>query len=215
MDYVIARKRMVEEILIPRGIRNREVIEAMGKVPRHLFVEEALAGIAYTNNAIRIGCGQTISQPYMVALMTEALEPKKTDRILEIGTGSGYHSAILAELVDRVYSVEMIKPLAEKARKILDKLGYYNVNIKIDDGIKGWKEKAPFDGILVTAAAKKIPMTLLDQLKIEGHLIIPIEEDAQQQFLKLITKKEGGKVWEKNLGRCKFVKLLGENSWDG
>lgn len=199
---------MVEGILIPRGIKNREVIRAMEKVPRHLFVEEALGGMAYTHNAIQIGYGQTISQPYMVALMTEALEPKKTDRILEIGTGSGYHSAILAELVEKVYSIERIKPLAGKARKILDQLRHYNVKIRISDGTKGWKEHAPFDGILVAAAAQRIPEALLDQLKVEGRLIIPLEE-GQQQFLKLIIKKNGG-ILEENLGRCKFVKLLGE-----
>lgn len=213
MDYIIARKRMVEKILIPRGIKNREVIRAMEKVPRHLFVEEALRGMAYTDNAIQIGWGQTLSQPYMVALMTEVLEPKKTDRILELGTGSGYHSAILAELVEKVCSIERIKSLAGKARKILDELRYYNVKIKIGDGTKGWKEQAPFDGILVTAAAQSIPGALLDQLKVEGRLIIPVE-DGQQQFLKLIVKKEGG-ILEENLGRCKFVKLLREDSWNG
>ncbi|MBI5167045.1 MAG: protein-L-isoaspartate(D-aspartate) O-methyltransferase [candidate division NC10 bacterium] len=212
MDYAIARERMVAEQLVSRGIRDPRVLEVMGRVPRHLFVEEALASRAYSDYPLPIGEKQTISQPYMVALMTEALELEGMERVLEIGTGSGYQTAILADLSAKVYSIERIKSLADRATRLLDQLGYYNVLIKVGDGTLGWKEEAPFDGIMVTAAAPYVPPTLLEQLGEGGRIVIPVG-DAYSQILKKITK---GKDYlrETSLASCVFVKLVGEQGWN-
>lgn len=212
LDYAIARERMVAEQLVSRGIRDPRVLEVMGRVPRHLFVEEALASRAYSDYPLPIGEKQTISQPYMVALMTEALELEGMERVLEIGTGSGYQTAILADLSAKVYSIERIKSLADRATRLLDQLGYYNVLIKVGDGTLGWKEEAPFDGIMVTAAAPYVPPTLLEQLGEGGRIVIPVG-DAYSQILKKITK---GKDYlrETSLASCVFVKLVGEQGWN-
>jgi len=210
-DYKQARERMVKTQLIPRGITDPRVLAAMGKVPRHLFVEEALRGEAYNDHPLPIGHKQTISQPYIVALMTQALELKGDEHVLEIGTGSGYQTAILAELCEKVYTIERIRPLLEKARKTLWELGYTNILFKAFDGTLGWKEYAPFDAIMVTAGAPKIPQPLLDQLTEGGRLVIPVGGRFSQDLIK-ITKKNRQFI-QKNLGGCRFVDLVGVHGW--
>jgi protein-L-isoaspartate(D-aspartate) O-methyltransferase len=211
MDFEIARKKMVETQIAARGIKDERVLEAMRTIPRHLFVDEAMWSQAYNDYPLPIGEKQTISQPYIVALMTEALEPKSTDRVLEIGTGSGYQAAILAYLVDWVYSVERIRSLAVRARKILDQLHIHNVSIRIGDGTQGWKEHSPYDGILVTAGAPDVPQPLVEQLKEGGRLVIPIG-DRYAQTLWKIRKIQGELKWE-DLGGCRFVDLVGTYGW--
>lgn len=213
MNFEIARKRMVESQIIARGIKNRRVIDAMLKVPRHIFVEEALASQAYNDKPLPIGEKQTISQPYMVALMTELLELTGKEKVLEIGTGSGYQAAILAELADRVYTVERIRPLALKARKALDNLGLLNINIKISDGTVGWKEEAPFDAILVTAGAPEVPPELINQLALNGKMVIPVGEKYEQTLVR-ICKSVDGSIIRDNLIGCRFVRLIGRNGWE-
>ncbi len=211
MDYESERKIMVEEQLVGRGIRDRRVLDAMGKVPRHLFVEEALRSRAYGDYPLPIGEKQTISQPYMVALMTESLELKGDEKVLEIGTGSGYQSAVLAELCEKVYSVERIKSLAVKARDRLDSLGYLNVAIKIFDGTYGWIEYAPYDAIIVTAGAPDIPKSLIDQLAVGGRMVIPIGDEFSQTLVKLEKGRDG--ITTTNICGCVFVKLVGNHGW--
>jgi len=211
MDYESDRKIMVEEQLVGRGIRDRRVLDAMGKVPRHLFVEEALRSRAYGDYPLPIGEKQTISQPYMVALMTESLELKGNEKVLEIGTGSGYQSAVLAELCEKVYSVERIKSLAVKARDRLDSLGYLNVAIKIFDGTYGWIEHAPYDAIIVTAGAPDIPKSLIDQLAVGGRMVIPIGDEFSQTLIKLEKGRDG--IRTTNICGCVFVKLVGNHGW--
>ncbi len=203
---------MVEEQIIERGIKDPRVIEAMKKVPRHLFVEEALQSQAYNDRPLPIGEKQTISQPYMVALMTEALELKRRERVLEIGSGSGYQTAILAELAQEVFSIERIRSLAIRARKLLYDLGYFNVEIKIFDGTFGWAEKGPFDAIIVTAGSPHIPQPLYDQLSIGGRLVIPVGNSDVQDLFR-ITKTEKG-MKKEDLGGCRFVKLIGRYGWE-
>lgn len=214
MNFDTARKRMIETQILARGITDRRVIDAMLKIPRHIFVEEAMASQAYNDNPLPIGEKQTISQPYMVALMTELLELTGKEKVLEIGTGSGYQAAILALLADRVYTVERIRPLALKARKALDSLGLLNINIKISDGTIGWKEEAPFDAILVTAGAPVIPSGLVDELAPGGRLVIPVGDQYEQTLVK-ITKQEDGSIEQQNLIGCRFVKLIGKFGWEG
>lgn len=213
MNYEIARKRMVESQLIARGIRDRRVIEAMQKLPRHLFVEEAMAAQAYNDNPLPIGERQTISQPYMVALMTELLELKGKEKVLEIGTGSGYQAAVLAMLADRVCTIERIRPLALRARKVLDSLGLLNVNIKIDDGTCGWEEEAPFDAIVVTAGAPEIPPKLVAQLAPGGRLVVPVGDQFSQTLVRVLKKEDGSYAVEQSIG-CRFVKLIGRDGWE-
>lgn len=211
MDYETLRKVMVEEQLISRGIKDKRVLDAMGKVPRHIFIEEALRSRAYGDYPLPIGEKQTISQPYMVALMTEALELRGNEKVLEIGTGSGYQSAVLAELCDKVYSVERIKSLAIKAREHLDSLKYMNVAIKIFDGTYGWIEHAPYDAIIVTAGAPEIPQSLIDQLVISGRMVIPVGDEFSQVLVKVEKNKDGIKTT--NICGCVFVKLVGNYGW--
>jgi len=203
---------MVEEQIVTRGIRDSRVIAAMKKVPRHLFVEEALHGQVYGDHPLPIGEKQTISQPYMVALMTEAMELKGKERVLEIGAGSGYQTAILAELVQEVFSVERIRSLALRARKLLYELGYFNVEIKIFDGTYGWAEKGLFDAIMVTAGSPEIPRPLYDQLSMGGRLIIPVGDATTQDLIRIRKTEEGMKKEE--LGGCRFVKLIGRYGWE-
>ncbi|RQW87944.1 MAG: protein-L-isoaspartate(D-aspartate) O-methyltransferase [Geobacter sp.] len=214
MNYDIARKRMVETQVIGRGIRDRRVIDAMLKIPRHLFVEEAMAAQAYNDNPLPIGERQTISQPYMVALMTELLELKGKERVLEIGTGSGYQAAVLAVLADRVYTMERIRPLAMRARKVLDSLGLLNVNIKIDDGTCGWEEESPFDAIIVTAGAPEIPEALVKQLAPGGCLVLPVGNQTSQTLVRILKDEDGAISVEQSIG-CRFVKLIGKHGWEG
>ena len=203
------RQTMVKWDLKGRGIKDPKVLEAMGKIPRHLFVEESLIGEAYGDHPLPIGEGQTISQPYVVALMTEAVQLKPTDRVLEIGTGSGYQAAVLAEIVKEVYTIEIRKPLAETASKRLTQLGYKNVKVKYADGYFGWEEAAPFDAILITAATNHIPPPLLQQLKEGGRLILPLGSTTFHQTLTLITK-EKGELNVQEMGGVIFVPLVGE-----
>jgi protein-L-isoaspartate(D-aspartate) O-methyltransferase len=211
LDFTMARKRMVDEQIASRGIKDVHVLHAMSKVPRHRFVEEALQGQAYNDYPLPIGEKQTISQPYMVALMTEALELKGDETVLEIGTGSGYQAAILSELAEWVYSIERIRSLANRARKLFDELDIYNVEIKVSDGTHGWKEKAPFHAITVTAGAPEIPQPLLDQLDLGGRLVVPIGDAFSQTLVRVIRTEEGFK--QEDLGGCHFVKLIGEHGW--
>lgn len=202
---------MVREQLINRGIKDQRVLDAMAKIPRHLFVEQALRERAYGDYPLPIGEKQTISQPYIVALMTESLKLIGDEKVLEIGTGSGYQTAILAELAVKVYSIERIKSLSIKARKNLDKLKYHNTVLKIFDGTYGWKEETPFDTIMVTAASPNIPETLVDQLAINGRMIIPVGGSFSQNLIKVVKNKEGIKT--SNLSGCVFVKLIGNHAW--
>lgn len=203
---------MVEEQIIGREIRDPRLIAALKKVPRHLFVEEALQSQAYNDRPLPIGEKQTISQPYMVALMTEALKLNGEERVLEIGSGSGYQTAILAELAREVFSVERIRTLAIRARTLLYELGYFNVEIKIFDGTYGWAEKGPFDAIIVTAGSPNIPQPLYEQLSMGGRLVIPVG-DAHIQDLFRVTKTEEG-MKKEDLGGCRFVKLIGRYGWE-
>ena len=212
MDYSVARRRMVEQQIAARGIVDQRVLEVMSTVPRHLFVEVGLQGHAYGDASLPIGEKQTISQPYMVASMTAALELQGTERILEIGTGSGYQTAVLSRLVKRVYSVERIAVLAGRARKILDQLQMSNINIKIGDGTIGWKDQAPFDGILVAAGSPDVPTKYLEQLDVGGKLILPVG-NQQQQILTRITRQDGGGFKREQLMGCRFVPLIGEQGW--
>lgn len=211
MEFALARERMVVEQLERRGIRDSRVLRAMRKVPRHRFVDEALVGRAYGDYPLPIGEGQTISQPYMVALMTEALGLVGHERILEIGTGSAYQTAVLAELCAKVFSVERIKGLADHAVGILDSLGYCNVLVRVGDGTLGWRDEAPFDAILVTAGAPVIPEALIEQLDPKGWIVLPVG-DANSQVLRKGVRKDTGMHWTE-LGDCVFVKLIGQQAW--
>jgi protein-L-isoaspartate(D-aspartate) O-methyltransferase len=177
--YEALRERMVRNQIVARDVTAEHVIEAMMKVPRHRFVPSQLRQLAYIDSPLPIGNGQTISQPYIVALMTESLALEQSDRVLEIGTGSGYQAAVLGEIVDTVFSIEILPELAERAAAILDTLGYENIFVRCGDGYDGWPEKAPFDGIIVTAAAPVIPAALIEQLAIGGRIVIPVGEDMQ------------------------------------
>ena len=211
MEYATARNRMVENQLISRGIKDPRVLDAMRKVPRHRFVEEALVSQAYNDHPLPIGEKQTISQPYMVALMTEALELQGGERVLEIGTGSGYQTAILAELAEKIYSIERIRTLSVKAQRILDDLGYFNVVLKVGDGTMGLKEEEPFDGIIVTAGSPDVPQPLVDQLAMGGRLVVPVGDRYTQALMKMVRVKEG--ITKTDLGGCRFVNLLGTHGW--
>jgi protein-L-isoaspartate(D-aspartate) O-methyltransferase len=211
-NFEIARKRMVNEQIIARDIANPKVVEAMLKIPRHLFVQEAMAAQAYSDSALPIGEKQTISQPYMVALMTDLLELAPQDYVLEIGTGSGYQTAVLASLVKRVFTIERIRPLAMQARKVLDSLHLLNVNIKVGDGTMGWPEEGPFDAILVTAGAPAVPEALAAQLSTGGRLVIPVGDEANQTIIRIRKEADGSLTRETGIG-CRFVPLIGEQGW--
>ena len=210
-DYQLARDKMVKNQLVARGIKDRNVLRAMGKIQRHLFIEEALIGEAYGDHPLPIGHKQTISQPYIVALMTEALELTGDERVLEIGTGSGYQTAILAELAEKVYTIERIRPLMEKARRLLAELGYTNVIMKAFDGTLGWREYEPFDAIIVTAGAPEIPRPLLEQLADGGRMIVPIGDRFSQKLIRV--KREKDDFVEEDYGGCRFVDLIGVYGW--
>ncbi len=211
MNYERERLRMVEEQIAARGVVDGRVLAAMRKVPRHEFLPEAIRAMAYSDNALPLGEGQTISQPYMVAVMSELLALKGTERVLEIGTGSGYQAAILAELCEKVYTVERIKSLADRARMNLDRLGYQHVALKVYDGTYGWKEMAPFDAIIVTAGSPEVPVPLVDQLSPGGRMVIPVGERYGQVLLK-ITKTSEGTLTERSVP-CVFVPLIGNHGW--
>ncbi|HJX34763.1 MAG TPA: protein-L-isoaspartate(D-aspartate) O-methyltransferase [Desulfatiglandales bacterium] len=211
-DYRVARERMVNNQLVSRGIKDKGVLMAMRKIQRHLFIEEALIAEAYNDHPLPIGHKQTISQPYIVALMTEALELTGREKTLEIGTGSGYQTAILAELSEKVYTIERIRPLMEQARELLlNRMGYTNILFKSYDGTLGWEEYAPFDAVMITAGAPKIPEPLLDQLSDGARMIIPIGDRFSQELIKVTKIKDDYR--EDNLGGCRFVDLIGAHGW--
>lgn len=210
-DDVSKRQKMVKEQLMNRGIRNEDVLNAMKTVPRDAFVSKEYQHLAYDDMPLSIGYNQTISQPYIVAYMTEKLNLKKTQKILEVGTGSGYQAAILSLLADSVYTIEIVKPLGESARTRLKELGYNNIKVKIGDGYQGWKQYAPFDAIMVTAAPKVIPPPLVEQLKDNGLLIAPVGPENGMQYLKLYQKKQG-KLIKTKLLPVKFVPFTREKN---
>jgi protein-L-isoaspartate(D-aspartate) O-methyltransferase len=209
-SYVATRKRMVEEQLTAPGrdITNRRVLAVMGKVPRHELVPPDVRAFAYADHPLPIGHGQTISQPYIVAFMTEKLDPKPTDRVLEIGTGSGYQAAVLSGVVAKVHTIEIVEPLARRAEADLKRLGYTNVFVRAGDGYKGWPEAAPFDTVIVTCAPDHVPQPLVDQLKEGGRMVIPVGE-ANNQSLYLLEKR-GTNVVRRAILPVRFVPMTGE-----
>lgn len=211
-NYQTSRARLVREQLVPRGITDPLVIQAMENTPRHLFVEDALQGQAYGDFALPIGEGQTISQPYIVALMTQALKLTASSTVLEIGTGCGYQTAILAAICERVYTVERIKPLFIKARRTFDQLHYLNVLCKLDDGTLGWQENAPYERIMVTAAGPDIPSALIDQLADPGLMVIPVGDRQSQELV--VVAKENGSCSQRTIESVRFVRLIGKQGWE-
>jgi protein-L-isoaspartate(D-aspartate) O-methyltransferase len=208
VDLARQRERMVKEQLMPRGIHEERVLAAMAKVPREEFVPEYLRAASYADQPLPIGYDQTISQPFIVAFMTEQLRPQPTNRVLEIGTGSGYQAAILAELVAEVYSIEIIEPLARTAEATLQRLGYKNVHVKVGDGYKGWPEHAPFDIVIVTCAPDHVPPALADQLKEGGRMIIPVGGPGDQELY--LLEKEHGTLHRRAVSPVRFVPMTGE-----
>ncbi len=206
------RELMISSQLIPRGITDVRVLEAMRRVPRHLFVSRALNDQAYGDFPLPIGEQQTISQPYIVAEMTQALQVDEDDRVLEIGTGSGYQAAVIAQIVSRVYTIERKHSLFLQSRALFDQLGYYNIVTRYSDGSTGWPEESPFDAIIVTAGAPEIPSALVNQLAPGGRLVAPVGGEVSQQLIKLV-KDNNGRVRTIDLGGCRFVKLIGEQGW--
>ena len=205
------RHKMVHDHIVRTGIVQKEVLHAMRTVPRHLFVDSAQQHNAYKNRPLKIGHGQTISQPFIVAFMTELLKLDKDSVVLEVGTGSGYQAAILSVIADKVYTIEYIEALGLQAKKRLADLGYDNVKVKIGDGYKGWSEHQPFDAIIVTAAPDHIPKPLIDQLKLGGRLVIPVGETASNQELFLVEKDLKGKLRRSQIAPVRFVPFLGDN----
>ena len=211
--YATIRERMIQEQLLPRGINDPLTLKAMRDVPRHVFVDDAMWGKAYGDYPLPIASGQTISQPFIVALMTQALGLTGNERVLEIGTGSGYQAAVLSRICDKVYTVERIHTLLAGARRIFDKLRYYNIVAKLDDGTLGWPENGPYDGIIVTAGGPVIPAPLIDQLADGGRLVMPVG-DQNVQELQLLTKR-GEAIETVSLESVRFVNLIGEHGWRG
>ena len=209
--YVTIRERMIREQLLPRGIEDEPTLRAMREVPRHLFVDDAMWGRAYGDYPLPIASGQTISQPFIVALMTQALRLTGTERVLEIGTGSGYQAAVLSRICDKVFTVERIHTLLASARRVFDKLRYYNIIAKLDDGTLGWPENGPYDAIVVTAGGPVIPTPLIDQLADGGRLVMPVG-GQESQILQILTRT--GEVTDiVNLECVRFVDLIGEHAW--
>jgi protein-L-isoaspartate(D-aspartate) O-methyltransferase len=211
LKYQRLREEMVRQQIEARGVGDPAVLEALRKVPRHIFVSEALRDQAYGDFPLPIGEQQTISQPYIVAEMTQALQLTREDRVLEIGTGSGYQAAILAEIAYRVYTIERIRALYLHVRRLFDELRLFNVVTRYGDGSKGWEEESPFDAIIITAGAPKIPAILVNQLAVGGRLVAPIGNPHSQELIKLVKDKTG--IRQSNLGGCRFVKLVGEHGW--
>jgi len=205
-DFAAQRQRMVQQQLKAHGIKDERVLAAMAKVPREEFIPAGARVEAYEDGPLPIGYDQTISQPYIVAFMTDQLRPKRSDRVLEIGTGSGYQAAILAELVTEVYTIEIVEPLAKAAEATLQRLGYKNVHLKVGDGYKGWQEEAPFDAIIVTCAPDKVPQPLVDQLKDGGRMVIPVGERFAQQLY--LLEKKNGQLKESVTLPVRFVPML-------
>lgn len=210
-NYSILRDKMVVQQIEARGIFDQRVLAAMRNVPRHLFIPNAFQAEAYADHPLPIGYDQTISQPYIVAEMTQLLELGCSDRVLEVGTGSGYQTAILAEMASHVYTIERIPELLCKAQKCLSKLQYNNITTKLSDGTLGWPEEGLFNAIIVTAGAPHVPSCLKDQLADAGRLVIPVGDAFSQVLLKIV--KKGHKIIEKDVGGCRFVKLIGSDGW--
>ena len=209
--FATARERMVQEQLLGRGISDRKLLAVMGEVPRHLFVDDAMQAQAYGDHPLPIAAGQTISQPYIVAYMTQVLQLQGHEKVLEIGTGSGYQAAILSRLCERVYTVERVNTLLAGARKLFGSLRYYNIVAKLDDGTLGWPEHGPYDAIIVTAGGPEIPVPLIDQLADHGRLVIPVGGQDYQE-LRLVTKN-AGQIEISDLVSVRFVDLIGEHGW--
>jgi protein-L-isoaspartate(D-aspartate) O-methyltransferase len=212
IEYAQARARMVKEQLVSRGIHDPHVLRAMSEVPRHLFVDSDLRDDAYQDRPLPIGANQTISQPYMVALMVEAVGLKGPERVLEVGTGSGYAAAVISRLCAQVISIEALEELACKARAVLTTLGYTNVSVLVGDGTLGFKEQAPYDAIVVSAAASCIPRPLLEQLKVPGNLVFPMGEKQLQSLVRI--RKDSSGIREDYFGECRFVNLRGRFGWE-
>jgi protein-L-isoaspartate(D-aspartate) O-methyltransferase len=210
--YRQARERMIREQLVVRGINDPRVLRAMANVPRHLFLESELWDQAYTDHPLPIGANQTISQPYMVALMAQALELKGAERVLEVGTGSGYLAGVLGQLCAEVFTVEAVEELALKARALLSSLAYENVSVRIGDGTLGWNEESPYDAVVISAAAPCIPRPLLQQLKTPGQLVLPMGEKELQALVRI--RKDQSGIREEYLCECQFVKLRGQYGWE-
>lgn len=209
--YAGQRRKMVEEQILGRGIKDLSVMEVLSRVPRHLFVNSSLQHRAYGDCPLPIGENQTISQPYIVALMTQVLDLKGGERVLEIGTGSGYQTAILAELASHVFTIERVKPLVKKTKELLEGLKYKNIVFKTFDGTYGWRDQSPFDAILISAATPSIPKSLIEQLADKGRLVAPVGERESQDLI--VLNKNGNKVMEREIGSCKFVPLIGKFAW--
>ena len=207
-DYARERKKMVEQQIMARGVKDKKILDAMEKVPRHMFVPEGYRRYSYYDQPLPIGLGQTISQPYIVALMTEMLDVDNEDTVLEIGTGSGYQAAVLSTIVKEVYTIEIIEALGLRAEESLKNLGYDNVNVKISDGSLGWPDKGLFDAIIVTAAAEKIPDPLIKQLKPGGRMVIPVNNSFYSQDLLIVEKDEAGNIDTKKTIPVRFVPLI-------
>lgn len=211
--FATVRERMVQEQILCRGVTDTRTLQAMAEVPRHLFVDDAMQASAYGDHPLPIAGGQTISQPYIVAAMTQALQLQGDEKVLEIGTGSGYQAAILSRLCAKVYTVERINTLLAGARRVFDQLHYYNILSRLDDGTLGWAEHAPYDAIIVTAGGPEIPDSLVEQLADPGRLVIPVGgRDVQE--LQLLTKEEG-EIKIQHLESVRFVSLIGEKGWSG
>lgn len=209
-DFAAQRERMVKEQMVMRGIMEERVLAAMRKVPREEFVPKEFRAESYTDQPLPIGYDQTISQPFIVAFMTEQLRPQPQDRVLEVGTGSGYQAAILAELAAEVYSIEIIEPLAKNAEATLRRLGYKSVHVKADDGYKGWPEHAPFDAIIVTCAPDHVPQPLIDQLKEGGRMVIPVGAMGNQELY--LLEKANGELHQRSVTPVRFVPMTGEGA---
>ena len=210
--YQLLRQAMIENQIIDRGVSDERVIKAMNDVPRHLFVKESLRDLAYADGPLPIGHNQTISQPYIVAYMTEILQPDTHHIVLEVGTGSGYQAAILSKLVNHVYSIEIIPELGKEAANRLDKLGYDNVTVKIGDGYNGWEEHSPFDRIIVTAAPEQIPKKLVDQLKSGGLMVLPVGKTSFGQDMRVVKKDKTGQVTIQETIPVRFVPMIHEHN---
>jgi protein-L-isoaspartate(D-aspartate) O-methyltransferase len=211
LKYERQREEMVKRQIEGRGVTDAKVLAALRKVPRHLFISEALQDQAYGDFPLPIGEQQTISQPFIVAEMTQALQLCEDDRVLEIGTGSGYQAAILAEIAFRVYTIERVHPLLVKARRLFDQLHYHNIITRYGDGTSGWVDESPFDAIIVTAGAPKIPEKLVAQMAVGGRMVVPVGDQHSQELIKIYKEEKG--VHQTNLGGCRFVKLVGEYGW--
>ena len=209
--YAGQRRKMVEKQILGRGIKDLSVMEVLSRVPRHLFVNSSLQHRAYGDCPLPIGENQTISQPYIVALMTQVLDLKGGERVLEIGTGSGYQTAILAELASHVFTIERVKPLVKKTKELLEGLKYKNIVFKTFDGTYGWRDQSPFDAILISAATPSIPKSLIEQLADKGRLVAPVGERESQDLV--VLNKNGDRVMERKIGSCKFVPLIGKFAW--